>query len=60
MPKIITGKKNGRVRKANKGPLIFAPKVSAAIGEPINVNNKVPKDKDKINLDTFSILSLKI
>ena len=54
-PKIIIGRKKGIDKKINRGPLVEAPKVNAAIGIPMRLNNGVPnnnrKNKPKASLE---------
>ena len=49
------GRKKGIDKKINRGPLVEAPKVKAAIGIPMRLNNGVPnnneKNKPKISLE---------
>tara|TARA_B100001989_G_C24539113_1_gene466454 strand:+ start:1832 stop:2095 length:264 start_codon:yes stop_codon:yes gene_type:complete len=48
-PKIIIGRKKGIDKKINRGPLVEDPKVNAAIGIPMRLNNGVPNNKEKNN-----------
>ena len=48
-PKIIIGRKKGIDKKINRGPLVEAPKVNAAIGIPMRLNNGVPNNNEKNN-----------
>ena len=53
------GRKKGIDRNISNGPLVDAPKVKAAIGIPIRLNNGVPNNNEKNKPNTSLEVPLK-